>query len=292
MSTRPPLNALHVFCAVARHGGVRLAAQQLCVTPGAVSRQIQALEAHLGQALFERGPGATQLTAAGRRLHQRVGDKMEAITDALSGAGAAGRRRSIVRVETGVTLAMHWLIPRLRGFAERHPQIDVQVGTTDGDVDPASRADVFIRRDHAELRGLVPQRFLAERSVLVASATHPAAALARPGARQLARWPRIGARSRPDLWPQWAAFHGLGVNAWEPTLEFDNTVLAIQATAEGLGLCVLPELFIAGLLETGALRCVQAQRVDTGAYAYAIGPRRDSARVAAFTDWLRGPAIA
>lgn len=288
MPTRPPLNALHVFCAVARCGGVRQAAQQLCVTPGAVSRQLQALELHLGQTLFQRGPASLALTPAGRRLYQRVAGRMAAITDALAGGGSSSTRPSIVQVESGVTLAMHWLIPRLRGFAERHPRIEVRVRTADGDIDPAGPVDVFIRRNPAELRGLPAQRFMAERSVLVAGAAHPAAAggAAVAAIRRLARWPRIGARSRPDLWPTWAAALGLPRADWEPTLEFDNTVLAIQATAQGLGLCVLPELFITGLLQTGALRCVQPQRIDSGAYHCAVGRRRDSARVRAFVDWL------
>jgi LysR family transcriptional regulator, glycine cleavage system transcriptional activator len=290
MPARPPLNALHVFCAVARHGGVRAAAEVLCVTPGAVTRQVQALEAHLGEALFQRGPAAAQPTEAGRRLLNRVGERMDAIVDALTPATAAGGRRALVRVDTGVTLAMHWLIPRLRGFAERHPRIEVQVRTTDGDIDPASGADVYIRRELTELRGLPSQRFLAERSLLVAGAGHPVLTSKGSGLRRLARWPRIGARSRPDLWPQWAQQQRAAPADWAPTLEFDNTVLAIQAAAEGLGLAVLPELFIGGMLDAGTLRAVQPQRIETGAYAVAIGRRRDSARVRAFVDWLRGTA--
>lgn len=290
MPARPPLNALHVFCAVARHGGIRAAAEVLCVTPGAVTRQVQALEAHLGEALFERGPAAAQPTEAGRRLLKRVGERLEVIVDALSPAGPAGRRRAIVRVDTGVTLAMHWLIPRLRGFAERHPQIEVQVRTTDGDIDPASGADVYIRRDQAELRGLPAQRLLVERSLLVAAAGHPVVTSKSSGLRALARWPRIGARSRPDLWPQWAQQQRAAPADWAPTLAFDNTVLAIQAAAEGLGLAVLPELFIAGMLDAGTLRAVRPQRIETGAYAVAIGRRRESARVLAFVDWLHATA--
>jgi LysR family glycine cleavage system transcriptional activator len=78
---------------------------------------------------------------------------------------------------------------------------------------------------------------------------------------------------------------------WEPTLWFDNTVLAIQAAAQGLGLCVLPELFITDLLQTGTLRPVLPRRIDSGSYALAVGRGRDAARVRHFIDWLRREAV-
>lgn len=294
MTARLPLNALHVFCTVVQAGGVRPAAEQLCVTPGAVSRQLQALESQLGETLFDRLPGRVSLTPAGQRLHQRAAAPLASLADLLAGGPQRAARTSLVRVDCGVTLAMHWLIPRLRGFAELHPKIDVQVRTTNGDIDVTSPADVFIRRETHELRDLPSERFLAERALLVAAASHPVAA----GRRGLARWPRIAARSRPDLWPTWAAAQRLPAAEWEPTLWFDNTVLAIQAAAQGLGLCVLPELFITGLLQTGTLRPVpsgrmgRVGRIDSGSYALAVGRGRDAARVRHFIDWLRREAAA
>ena len=79
MTTRLPLNALHVFCTVVQAGGVRPAAEQLCVTPGAVSRQLQALEAQLGETLFDRLPGRVSLTPAGQRLHQRAAAPLSSV---------------------------------------------------------------------------------------------------------------------------------------------------------------------------------------------------------------------
>lgn len=288
MASRPPLNALHTFCAVARAGGIRQAAHALSVSPGAVTRQVQVLEQHLSVRLLERGAGSTcTLTPAGRRLHERIGDKMAAIEEALDGAPAVAKTSTIL-VDTSVTLAMHWLIPRLRAFSERHPRIRVQVRTVDGEVDPASPADVFIRREVSELRGLPSRLLMTEQSVLIAGASF-VPNVKRRGARDmrwLARVPRIGARSRPDLWPRWCAAHGLAGNALEPTLEFDNTVLAIQATAQGLGVCVVPEFFVSPMLAGGVLKLLHPDPVETGTYSYAVGRRRDSARVSTFLSWL------
>ena len=114
MTARLPLNALHVFCTVVQAGGVRPAAEQLCVTPGAVSRQLQALEAQLGATLFDRLPGRVSLTPAGERLHQRAAAPLALLAELLAGGPRRAARASLVRVDCGVTLAMHWLIPRLR----------------------------------------------------------------------------------------------------------------------------------------------------------------------------------
>jgi LysR family glycine cleavage system transcriptional activator len=288
MALRPPLNALYVFCVAAREGGFRQAAQALCVTPGAVSRQIRALEEHLVQTLFDRvAGGTTTLTPAGQRLRERVADKMAAIDAVLDGTDGGARQSSLL-VDTSVTLAMHWLIPQLRSFAERHPRIHVQVRTVDGDIDPTAPVDVFIRREASELRGLPSQVFLTERSMLVSSPSFMPAATQRSSSdmRWLTKVPRIGTRSRPDLWPNWNEFHGLDAKAIEPTLEFDNTVLAIQAAVQGLGACVVPEVFVTAMLGSGTLRPLHAARIETGSYSFAVGRRRDSARVATFTAWL------
>ncbi|NML16080.1 LysR substrate-binding domain-containing protein [Azohydromonas caseinilytica] len=287
MAVRPPLNALHVFCTVVREGSFRQAAQVLCVTPGAVSRQVQALEAHLAQVLFDRSAGGLALlTPAGRRLHERVADKMAAIAAALEGGTA--RRQASILVDTSVTLAMHWLIPQLRFFTERYPRTHVQVRTVEGDIDPAAPVDVFIRRETAELRGLPSRVFMTERSVLVGSPSLMPQPRPRGAGdlRWLSRVARIGARSRTDLWPRWCGAHGLDAKALEPTLEFDNTVLAIQAAAQGLGACVVPEAFVAAMLDSGTLRPLHAARIDTGSYSFAVGRRRDAARIGTFTDWL------
>lgn len=288
MASRPPLNALHTFCAVVRAGGIRQAAHALGVSPGAVTRQIQVLEQHLSATLLERGAGsACTLTPAGRRLHERVGDKMAAIDEVLDGASGVTKASTIL-VDTSVTLAMHWLIPRMRAFSERYPRIRVQVQTVDGDIDPASPADVFIRREASELCGLPSRVLMTERSVLVSSPSFLPDAK-RHGSRDvhwLAKAPRIGARSRPDLWPRWCAAHGLEGNAWEPTLEFDNTVLTIQAAVQGLGVCVVPEFFVSSMLAGGVLKLLHPDRTETGSYSYAVGRRRDSARVNTFLSWL------
>jgi LysR family glycine cleavage system transcriptional activator len=284
MASRPPLNAIFVFCEAARCGSFKQAAQHLCVTPGAVSRQIRSLEDSLGQTLFKRSPHALQITHKGQLLYDRVAGKLAAIQSEVELMRDGGRKATI-RVDAGVTLAMHWLIPRLSRFADAHPDMQVQLVTSDGAIDLNRPVDVFVRRDPAELRGLPSRSFLEESSLLAGSPTlvHGKSGLT---PRAIARLPRIAARSRPDLWPRWCAHHGLDEADHRPTLEFDNTVLAIQATSQGLGVMVVPTLFIGSLLDSRLLTALEPERIPTGSYAYATRARRDPARVAAFTRWL------
>jgi LysR family transcriptional regulator, glycine cleavage system transcriptional activator len=285
MAARPPLNAIFVFCEAARCGSFKLAAQNLCVTPGAVSRQIRALEDHLGHPLFDRSPHGIRISRKGQLLYERVANKMASIqaeVDLIRGGG----RKAVIRVDAGVTLAMHWLIPRLSRFAEQHPDIHVQLTTSDGAIDLAQSVDVFVRRDSAELRGLPAREFVEEISVLVAN---PALVRgkSRLSHREMGRMARIGARSRQDLWPHWCAHHGLEEADYRPTLEFDNTVLAIQAASQALGVMVVPALFIGDMLDSRLLMTLEPAGMRTGSYSYATRTQRDSRKVSAFTDWLQ-----
>lgn len=289
MTVRPPLHALHVFCIVVREGGFRQAAQALHLTPGAVSRQVQALEEHLRQVLFERAAGnSAALTAAGRQLHEQAAARMAGIVDLLEPGGGASSQSSIL-VDTSVTLAMHWLIPHLAGFRQQYPHIQVDLRTTDGDINPSAPVDVFLRRDTAELRGLPSQVFMHERCVLVSS---PAFA---SGLQQhqpedmhwLATVPRIGMLSRSELWSGWSQAHGMDARALAPTMELDNTVLAIQAAVQGLGVLVVPEAFVSAMLEGGTLQRLHPGCIESGTYSFAVGRQRASPRVESFTQWLK-----
>lgn len=285
MAARLPLNAIFVFCVAARRGSFKLAAQELNVTPGAVSRQIQALEEYLGQQLFERGHRDVHLTRAGERLHERVAEKMSAVEAEIELLHSGGRK-TVVRVDCGVTFAMHWLIPRLAGFHSANPGIQVQLSTSDGPVDLGRRVDLHIRRNPDEFARLKPDVLLEEYAIVVTSPK-----LIRPGTAVtpalVRRQQRIAPRSRPDLWRRWSEHHGVAVREFEPTLELDNTILAIQAAAEGLGVLVVPEMFVAGMLENNALVALDADRFRTGAYYLLRRARRDSLAIRKFVDWLR-----
>jgi LysR family transcriptional regulator, glycine cleavage system transcriptional activator len=282
MASRPPLNALRVFCSAAEAGSFQRAAQGLCITPGAVSRQIQSLEEHMGAALFTRHHRLVQLTRAGEALFARIAPQMAAI-EAEVALLRSGKHPPIVRVDATVGFAMHWLIPRLNAFHTAHPGVDVRISTSDGPANLAARADLYVRRKPTEFSGMVEEPFLDEHCVVVASPGGPALENL---TRLAKKYPRIAQRSRPELWAQWRQHHGLPTEDGAPTLTFDNSVLAIQAAIQGLGALVVPELLVTSLLESQRLVLLHPDPMPSGTYHLLRRSSRCSAAVMTFAQWL------
>ena len=144
MAGHLPLNALRVFEACARHGSFLKAADELAITPGAVSRHIKGLEAELEVRLFDRFNRAVRLTEAGERLAVGVRQGMTTLQGAVDQART--RRDAPLVVSVGHSLAAKWLAPRLHLFEERHPDVPVLIWASDTVVDLArDGVDIAIR---------------------------------------------------------------------------------------------------------------------------------------------------
>jgi LysR family glycine cleavage system transcriptional activator len=284
-----PLSAIRVFEAAARCGSFKLAASELLVTPGAVSRQIAALEARLKAQLFERANRRISLSEAGRRYFNNIRPALAAIDSASEKIALRSVAQS-VRVDTIPTFALHWLIPRLPDFDARHHGIDIALTTCVGPIDRTREFDWAIRRDPRHFRGLRAEKFLIERSLLVASPSmRGGQRLKRPQDLANARIIYIGAR--PDLWPRWFAAEGLDEDDHASRIKFEQTIFAIQAVLEGLGVAFIPELFVTGLLATGSLVCPFGHKpVVTGAYYLVSSRKRESQAASKFRSWIRETA--
>src|ERR1700743_235296 len=143
-----PLTALRAFEAFARLGKMSLAADELCVTHGAVSRQVRSLEALCGAKLTQGPRNALKLTDAGERMARSLGHTFDELEAAFREVRAAGDRE--LHVSCVGTLAMKWLIPRLSSFHARHPQLSIRVTEAYGPVDFTREPfDASIRRADA-----------------------------------------------------------------------------------------------------------------------------------------------
>lgn len=291
MSHPPPLNAIRVFVIAARLQSFKKAAAALFVTPGAVSRQIQTLEEHLGMPLFERKFREIRLTQMGELYLSQVGPAVEAIDSATQRIQDL-TRRATVRVDSTPTFAMYWLIPRLAQFHAAHPDIEVRLTTSQGIAERGKDVDLFIRRDPKQFNGMDGQSFMTEWSSIVCSP-------------DLANWKRlrtpqaivqstlITMRSRADLWPKWFALHGLNVAQVKRHVDLDNTILAIQAVIEGLGIGLMPCLFLDGLLKAQTLVCPPgAAPLSTGAYHVLQARKNPALGAHTFARWLQQAAAA
>src|SRR5713226_2821409 len=158
----PPLNALKAFEAAARHESFTRAAEELCVTQGAVSHQVKALEAELGLKLFNRERQRLVITEAGRVYLAVVRDAFDRIAD---GTQRLLQRQSggALTISTSPNFAAKWLVHRLGRFAEVHPEIDLRVSASPHHVDFAREdIDLAIRHGDGAASGLDVTRLCAE----------------------------------------------------------------------------------------------------------------------------------
>src|SRR5438309_11111357 len=165
----PPLNALRAFEAAARHLNFSRAADELSVTPGAVSQQIQNLEDYVGATLFKRTPKGLLLTDAAQTALPALREAFDRLGEAASllTAGTDGRR---VTVSAAPSFAAKWLVPRLGRFEAAHPLVDVWLSADMELVDfAAGEVDVAIRYGSGRYPGLETIRLMSETVLPVAS---------------------------------------------------------------------------------------------------------------------------
>src|SRR3712207_3311713 len=165
----PPLNAVKAFEAAARSESFARAAEELCVTPGAVSHQVKALEATLGVRLFNRERQRLAITEPGREYLGVVRDALDRI--AVGTARLVQRQGSgILTVSVSPDFAAKWLVHRLGRFAQSHPGIDLRVSATAHHVDFArEEVDLAVRHGDGDWPGLHVVRLCPERLFPVCS---------------------------------------------------------------------------------------------------------------------------
>ena len=281
----PPLSALRPFEAAARLESFSRAAEELHLTHGAVSHQVRALEEHLGTSLFARQGKRVVLTAAGRSFAERV----RAALDEIGRAADAARTRHENRLSVSVipSFASRWLMPRLIGFMEEHPAIEVNVNASTALVNFAAEdIDVAIRFGLGPWPPLVCERFLDDEYFPVASpgmSKMPRAPtdLLKPGVRII--------REDRDYWPVW--FKAAGV-PFEDRIRgplFNDSTYSLQAAARGEGIALARRSIVGEDLERGVLKRLFAVSVPSRERYWFVAPKEsaESPNVKAFTAWVK-----
>lgn len=247
----PSNSALMAFEAAARHGSFARAAEELALTEGAVSRQIGRLEAFLGVALFERVGNRVRLAPNGTRYAAQVReilDRLERDSLYLMGQPIEGATIDIAAIPT---FATRWLIPRLKRFQDRHPHITVHIAER---MDPfilaGSGFDAAIHFEHPAWAGMHLHRLLEEVLVPVCSP----ALLAGAGANlSLDELPRLHRRQNPDAWQLYAQEAGIVLTNSAVGARYDLHSMLIEAALAGLGVALVPRLYVGAELEQGRL---------------------------------------
>ena len=282
----PPLNALRAFEAFARHGRMTLAADELCVTHGAISRQIRQLEDHLGVALTEGPRTRLVLTSAGVTLAQALTAAFDQIDAAIPRAPDAPDRALVVSCLP--TFAMKWLIPRLPGFVAAHPDIPVSIVESNGPFDfRADGVDLAIRMRLPDAPPSPDADVTPFLKHYVGPVLSPTLAARASDLDALAALPRLHTRTFLESWAEWETAAGEALPAAAVNREFDHYFYMLEAAAAGLGVAVSPWAFAEGDLAAGRL-VAPLGLIPGRAEVCALTPRGKATKAARrFRDWLR-----
>jgi len=233
----PPLNALKAFEAAARHESFTRAAEELCVTQGAVSHQVKALEATLGLKLFNRERQRLVITEAGRDYLAVLRDAFDRI--ALGTARVVQRQSSgVLTVSTSPDFAAKWLVNRLGHFAEAHPDIDLRVSATLHHVDFArEEVDLAVRHGEGDWPGLDAVRLSTEQLFAVCSPKLLSGRkrLSRPA--DILKFPLIHMDTRAD-WTRWLQAAGVDGSGAIHGPVLNRASMVIDAAINGQGVAL------------------------------------------------------
>ena len=289
----PPLNALKAFEAAARHGSFTKAAAELCVTQGAVSHQVKALEDTLRVRLFQRLRQRLVITDAGRTYLEVVRDAFDRLalgTERLQRRQNAGT----LTVTTSPDFAAKWLVHRLGRFAEAHPNIELRVSASMHHVDFAQEdIDMAVRHGDGHWPGLHVTRLFAEEWLFPVCS--PKLMRGRGGLHtpaDLRRHTLLHVNDR-RLWTRWLAHAGVADAVPEGPI-LNHMSLALDAAADGQGVAMARTALAAWDLAAGRLvrPFAPALHADFGYWIVCPQASADLPKIAIFRAWLLAEAAA
>lgn len=244
------LRALRTFCAAARNTSFKAAAGELFVTASAISHQVKSLETELGTRLFERGNGSLALTPAGRKLFTEVDPLIRRI-DQVTSRLRKHRLRQSLSISVQPFFASELFVPRLAEFTAKHPEIDLQLDTSDerSENHPAG-ADVSIRVFKS-----APSNFSADAffPLRLMPACAPALHASIASGNGIKPFPMIVHSRRTGQWDCWLESSGVKLPEPSSIVHLDSTVAAVSAAEKGLGVAIVPMPLSASLIESGRL---------------------------------------
>ena len=246
----PPLNALKAFEAAARSGGFTAAAEEMFVSPGAISRHVSNLEAFLGVTLFQRGHNDVRLTADGADYLAQIAAALSAIEKASSGMATPARDRSL-HIHALPTFAEYWLMPRLARFRDAHPDASIQLTSsleeTDWDTDSA---DVSIYASIGGWNERGTHLFDSEISPVCAPSLVQGVT---PSPEEVVGWPLLSSVNKSSDWLRWFHAAGLQPDEAQPRYLFGSSAMAYKAAMHGLGAVCAELVFAQALVAAGSL---------------------------------------
>ena len=233
------LRGLRTFCAAARHESFSTAADELFITPSAVSHQIKSLEEELGQRLFDRNARDLKLTGTGQQLFTEVNPLIEQM-DGIVATFKKDAARSTVRMSVQPFFASEYFVPRLGDFTDENPEIDIQVGASDESAESRpGDVDLSIRLYKNPPVGLESRRLMPLRLVPAGSKSMAKSLQIKDG-RIASPFPVILHESFPNVWKQWSKKAGISLPKDRKVTRLDSMIAVVRAVEQGIGAALVP----------------------------------------------------
>ncbi|MGZ9809525.1 transcriptional regulator GcvA [Pseudoroseicyclus sp. H15] len=287
--TLPSLNALRTFEAAARHGSFTRAATELNVTQSAASRMVRSLEDYLEIELFTRRSRVIELTDQGRYYADLLGEALNRIesgtTELLSTRAGTGT----LTVGILPTFGTKWLIPRLGSFQQRHPELSLNIVSSDGPpIEGDNTIDTAVRFGYGEWPGHLAEPIMSEELLVVCSPRIMDGPYPLVDYTMLRRHDLIIHSTRPRAWDHWFRSTGIDPGEMRWGLKLEHFFMVLQAATSGLGVALLPTFLVQTDLASGNLIAPFPVRVNGPGGYYLVTPegKSDLPRVRAFRSWL------
>ena len=277
------MRALRAFCAAAKHESFRAAAEDLYLTASAVSHQIKHLELELGKKLFARTSRALVLTESGQAFYDDLYPILRSL-DATTTQHSTMPERGSLRISVKPFFASEVLLPRLPGFNERYPGLDINVDTND---ESSEVADVSIRIFQAPPPSLSCDRLFSIRLIPVAAPEFYDSVKV-IGNRINSDFPIIVHDSRPNAWRQWQRSARIQLPKTLTTLRLDSMTAVARAAERGLGAALIPRHLVTSWLDSQSLVQLFDHDLETNdAYYLACHTQSaDNPALIPFREWV------
>ena len=285
----PPLNAVRAFEATARLNSVSLAAEQLNVTHGAVSRQLKVLEEHLGVALFVKDGRGLKLTDAGIRLRDVSADALDRLRGVCAELSHGSADAPFVLGCSGSLLA-RWFIPRLGRLNADLPDLRLHLSAGEGDLDPR-RPGLDALLIFAEPPWPADMQVFELARERIGPVMSPRYAqfeqLRRAPVQRLLDEPLLQTTSRLQAWPTWAIENGIDPHELNYGQDFEHLYYLLEAAVAGLGVAIAPEPLVAEDLKAGRLAAPWGFSETPAQLALWVPNRAADGRAQDLARWLK-----
>lgn len=285
----PSLNALRAFVSVAHSHSVIAAANELFVTPSAVSHQLKRLEEELEVDLFVRSGKGLALTPEGQNYFEQLRE----VFDRIEVATARVRKKKEDRVVTVTTVpvfAIKWLVKRLADFHTQYPDIEVRLGTSYKTFDlNVSGHDLGIRWGSGRWQGMHSVKLMSEVVQPVCSPGFLAANGPMTAEKKELSSRLIHMDASRDEWRLWFSLNGWTYPESPVSMCFSEPTSAIQAAIDGLGIALGPHALVDDDLKSGRLIPAHQRTIEMHQAYYMVFPSKTGLSKAAtvFADWIR-----